>query len=96
VERWLSHGSVRSAMGVNTWEGAEWLDRDRFVALLGWAARLDAIETGRKPDMKLVRRLSTDAEAAGYRVETLLAALAAEVSRTGSGAARRSAERRDR
>jgi hypothetical protein len=96
VERWLAHGPVRTAMGVNTWEGAEWLDRDRFVALLGWAVRLDAIETGRKPDMKLVRRLSTDAEAAGYRVETLLAALATEVSRTGSGAAGRSAERRDR
>jgi hypothetical protein len=96
VERWLAHGPVRAAMGVNTWEGVEWLDRDRFGALLGWAVRLDAIETGRKPDMKLVRRLSTAAEAAGYRVDALLAALAAEVSRTGSGGAGRSAERRDR
>jgi hypothetical protein len=96
VERWLAHGPVRAAMGVNTWEGVEWLDRDRFAALLGWAVRLDAIETGRTPDLKLVRRLSTAAEAAGYRVDTLLAALAAEVSRTGSGAAVRSAERRDR
>jgi glycosidase len=96
VERWLAHGPVRAAMGVNTWEGVEWLDRDRFVALLGWAARLDAIETRRKPDMKLVRRLSMAAEAAGYRVDALLAALAADVSRKGSGAAGRSAERRDR
>jgi hypothetical protein len=96
MERWLAHGTVRAAMGVNTWEGVEWVDRDRFVALLGWAVRLDAIETGRTPDMKLVRRLAAAAETAGYRVDALLAGLAAEVSRTGSGAAGRSAARRDR
>jgi hypothetical protein len=95
VERWLAHGPVRAAMGVNTWEGVEWLDRDRFVALLGWAVRLDAIETGRKPDMALVRRLTTAAEGAGYRVDALLTALAKEVSRTGPGATGRSAEPRD-
>ena len=96
VERWLAHGPVRAAMGVNTWEGVEWLDRDRFLALLGWAVRLDAIESGRKPDAALVRRLSGAADAAGYRVDTLLAALAEGVSQTGSGATGRSTERRDR
>jgi hypothetical protein len=76
VERWLAHGQVRTAMGVNTWEGVEWLDRDRFVALLEWAVRLDAVETGRPPDRRLVTRLSRAAEAAGYRVDRLLASLA--------------------
>jgi glycosidase len=75
VERWLAHGPVRAAMGVNTWEGVEWLDRDRFSALLRWAVRLDAIESGRKPDRALVLRLSRAAETAGYRVDALLAAL---------------------
>jgi hypothetical protein len=96
VERWLAHGPVRAAMGVNTWEGVEWLDRDRFASLLGWAVRLDAIETGRKPDAALVRRLSTAAEAAGYRVDALLAGLAAAVSRTKPGAGGTSAGRRGR
>jgi hypothetical protein len=85
MERWLAHGQVRAAMGVNTWEGAEWLDRDRFEGLLGWAVRLDAIETGREPDRALVTRLARAADTAGYRVDAMLAAL--------SRPARRSARR---
>ena len=34
LERWAGHDAVRTAMGINTWEGVEWLDRDRFVDLL--------------------------------------------------------------
>jgi hypothetical protein len=86
-------------MGVHTWEGAEWLDRDRFSDLLEWAVRLDAIETGRRPDRALVRRLNGVAESAGYRVDALLADLASRaeaVSRRGSGGAATSAERRGR
>jgi glycosidase len=76
VETWLTRDVIRSAMGLNTWEGVEWLDRDRFVDLLGWAARLDAIESGRDPDEKMVDRLAAAAETAGYRVEGLLETLA--------------------
>jgi hypothetical protein len=68
--------TVRAAMGVNTWEGVEWLDRDRFANLLRWAARLDAIEKGGRPNQKVVDRLTTAAEAAGYRIDALLASLA--------------------
>jgi glycosidase len=96
IERWLAIGPVRAAMGVNTWEGVEWLDRDRFASLLQWAVRLDAIESGRKPDAARVRRLSAAAETAGYRVDALLAELAAGVSRTGSDEAGTSAGRRAR
>jgi glycosidase len=87
IESWLTRDAVRAAMGVNTWEGVEWLDRDRFANLLGWAARLDAIETGREADVALVERAMTAAEAAGYRVDGLLAALSAPPSRrkTSSG-----------
>ena len=73
LERWLGRDAIRAAMGVNTWEGAEWLDRDRFLALARWAVRLDAIETGREHDDALVTRLDAAAEAAGYRIDRLIA-----------------------
>jgi glycosidase len=75
IETWLTRDVVRSAMGLNTWEGVEWLDRDRFVGLLRWATRLDAIESGRDPDTRMVERLAAAAETAGYRVDALLDAL---------------------
>ena len=58
-------------------------DRERFANLLRWAVRLDAIETGRDPDTKVVDRLARPPKA-GYRVDALL----------GSSASRRSASRR--
>ncbi len=75
LERWLASEPIREAMGVNTWDGEEWLDRDRFAALLAWAQRLDAIETGAPPDSALTDRLLAAAEAAGYRLDRLRAAL---------------------
>jgi hypothetical protein len=82
IEAWLTRDTVRAAMGVNTWEGVEWLDRDRFENLLRWAARLDAIEKGGRPDERVVGRLSAAAEAAGYRMGDLLASLAPPPPRT--------------
>jgi glycosidase len=86
LESWLGLAVVRTAMGVNTWQGVEYLDRDAFATMLRWAVRLDTIEavaTGapaprpaRGPD--LVARLSTAAEAAGYRVVVLRASLEAK------------------
>ena len=72
LERWLAADASRSAMGVNTWEGVEWLDRDRFVGLLRWATRLDAIDLNAAPETALLERLTAKAEAAGYRVDRLL------------------------
>ena len=77
IESWLARDAVRAAMGVNTWEGVGWLDRDRFTNLLGWAVRLDALETGRDEDTALVARLASAAEAAGYRADALSSALLA-------------------
>jgi hypothetical protein len=95
VESWLVRDAVRAAMGVNTWESVEWLDRDRFASLLRWAVRLDAIEAGREPDESLVDRLSAAAEAAGYRVDALLTALStpARPGRSGGQAGRTSRRR---
>ncbi|MDH4141281.1 MAG: alpha-amylase family glycosyl hydrolase [Chloroflexota bacterium] len=74
IQRWVDRPAVRAAMGVNTWEGVEWLDRDRFAALLRWAVDLDAIETGSPPDVALVDRLVDAAARGDYRLERLTAA----------------------
>ena len=72
--RWLGLDIVRTAMGVNTSHGAEWLDRDRFGALVAWAARIDAIAAGSDgPDRRMAERLLQAAKTADYRVDRLLA-----------------------
>ena len=69
------------AIGLNTWEGVEYVDRDQVEDLLGWAVRLDAIdaETPRAAaaSSAVAARLSAAAEAAGYRVDRMRTALAA-------------------
>jgi len=57
----------------------DWLDRDRFTAVLRWAARLDAVEAGKAPPTRLppyVKRLTEAAATAGYRVDALRELLA--------------------
>jgi glycosidase len=84
LDAWLADDAVRAAIGVNTWEGVEWLERDRFAEMLGWAARLDAIEAHATADDAWADRLLAAAATAGYRVEALRAALtAATVKNTG-------------
>jgi glycosidase len=94
LDQWLARDVVRTAIGVNAWQGVEYLDRDAFAGMLDWAMRLDAIDAEaatptepaasvanvkpssrtRGPDV--VGRLTTAAEAAGYRIDRLRAALA--------------------
>jgi hypothetical protein len=92
LEQWLGRDPVRTAIGLNSWQGVEYIDRDAFAAMLRWAVRLDAIEDATQGravigasraatdrasvGLDLVRRLSASAEAAGYRVDRLLADLA--------------------
>jgi hypothetical protein len=80
LEAWLSVEAVRVAIGLNTWEGVEYIDRDQFEELLGWAVRLDTIESDAPgtaaASSKMAKRLSDAAETAGYRIDRLRAALA--------------------
>lgn len=82
LEAWLADDAVRAAMGVNTWQGVEWLDGDRFTAFVERALRVDALEwaeralgadgsSGQVDRIGLAARLSSAAAAAGYRVEEL-------------------------
>jgi hypothetical protein len=84
VDAWLARDVVRVAIGINTWEGVEYLDRDRLADVLRWAVRLDAIESGTvevaADGEGLVSRLTASAEAAGYRVDRLRASLTGSAS----------------
>jgi glycosidase len=96
LDQWLGRDLIRTAIGANTWQGVEYIDRDAFRTMLEWASRLDAIEAAvtaapndpgdvpggapatatRPATPDLVGRLSTAAEAAGYRIDQLRASLA--------------------
>jgi hypothetical protein len=80
IDRWLALDPVRTAIGINTWQGATFLDKDRFEELLRWAARLDAIDGDAAPDATVVKRLMAAAAAADYRVEALQASLTGPVT----------------
>jgi glycosidase len=82
LDQWLARDVVRTAIGLNTWQGVEYVDRDAFGRMLDWATRLDAIEANLVPDDKLPRRLMAAAEAAGYRVDRLREVLAPPRSST--------------
>jgi hypothetical protein len=75
LEQWLAREPVRDALGVHIAGDVEWLDRDRLASLLVWAVRLDALEGRAAPDRSTADRLTAAAEAAGYRVDRLRAAL---------------------
>jgi hypothetical protein len=42
---WLARDVIRTAIGLNTWQGVAYVDRDGLEAVAGWALRLDGIET---------------------------------------------------
>ena len=67
---WLADPTTRAALGVNTWEGVEWLDGDRLMELARWTTRLDAAE-GRPMDARLPQRLAARAAAADHRLDRL-------------------------
>ena len=83
VDAWLADPVVRSFLRVNRWDDAEWFHRESWVELLAWADRLERVQTPpadrvRRPVERSVlsRRLAEAAEASGYEVEGLRAALA--------------------
>ena len=91
LDAWLAQETSRVAIGLNTWEGVDYLDRDRLRDLLSWAVRLDMIDA---PDdrtaaasVRAAARLADAAEAAGYRVDRLREGLAAAAPKGGAAKA---------
>jgi glycosidase len=97
IEAWLALEMTRVAIGVNTWEGVEYIDRDRFREILAWAVRLDAIDAvGTPPSTSSARvaaRLAEAAESAGYRIDRLRATLGPPARGAKPARARRAAGR---
>ena len=71
---WLVDPEVRAFLDVHEWDGAEWLDRDRWLELLDQAASLDRA-AGLTRRSSAIATLRDAAEAAEYRVDRLRAAL---------------------
>jgi glycosidase len=75
---------VRAAVGMNTWEGVDYIGREAWESVVEWAAVLDALDATRvrglaraqpvKPALAFAERLRAAAAEAGYRVDVLLAA----------------------
>jgi hypothetical protein len=81
---WLADEDVRSFLGVNDWEGAEWFNKEAFADLLALAAGLDRA-SGTRRTSPVIGRLRRAAESAGYKVGTFLADL--EVAPAGADGA---------
>ncbi len=89
AEAWLAKPAVRSFLRVNEWEGAEWFHLESWVELLNWVDRLEKVgsaSAGRSEStsaarVELTRRMRDAADASGYRVDQLRAALATRAPR---------------
>jgi glycosidase len=81
LEAWLGMETTRLALGGNTWEGVEYLDRGKLREQLAWAVRLDTIDaaepSARMSSARVAARLADAAEAVGYRIDRLRDALPA-------------------
>jgi glycosidase len=82
VDAWLAHPAVRAFLRINTWEGVEYFHGESWEELLAWMDRLERILTppeqrARRPVelSVLERRLLDAADASGYRVDRLRAAV---------------------
>ncbi|MEO5918865.1 MAG: hypothetical protein ABIQ17_04835, partial [Candidatus Limnocylindrales bacterium] len=71
---WLGDPLVAAAIGVHAWEGADWLDGDRFAALANHVALAEVLDGSSKRAAKArATRLRRAVERAGYRVDGLRA-----------------------
>jgi hypothetical protein len=71
-----SDPDVRWLAGVNESEGVTYFDRDKFANLIEWLRRQQ--ETASEEDPSSLQQLLSDAEEAGYRVESFRKLLSAE------------------
>ncbi|HLY15340.1 MAG TPA: alpha-amylase family glycosyl hydrolase [Candidatus Limnocylindrales bacterium] len=80
VRSWFADGPIRQGLRLNTWDGSEFVEREAWLLWLAVVAEAGAqassAQPSAQPSATQVRRLSQLAEAAGYRVDRLLDALA--------------------
>ena len=69
---WLGDPIVRAGLGVNAWDGAEWIDADRLAALADRWARTRIVDGSAPRTARAdATRLRRTVERAGYRVDAL-------------------------
>ncbi len=74
LKTWLADPIIRAGLGINAWDGVEWIDGDRLSALAGrWAATRIVDGTAPRTAGAHASRLQTAVERAGYRVDALAA-----------------------
>jgi len=95
---WLDGVPTRAFLRVNSWEGAEWFDRDAWRELADWALLLDAVDMAArrpagdgksrarslKPTAELLAGLVAAADRAGYNAGALRLSLAPRRERPSS------------
>ena len=102
AEAWLANPAVRSFLRVNEWEGVEWFHLESWMELLDWVDRLERVgsaSSGRRSGsaasrVELIRRMRDAADASGYRVDQLRAALATAASRGAGRPERQGSDRK--
>jgi glycosidase len=86
VRGWLADVRIRDGLRLNAWDGVEYVERDAWLLWLAAAAYAASAASSARSSAARVRLLSRLAETAGYRVDRLLASLAA-TPRPGRGRA---------
>ncbi len=91
ADAWLRNTAARSFLRVNEWEGTEWFHLESWMELLDWVDRLERVgatgagASGGSAASRgaLIRRMRDAADASGYRVDELRAALTPAASSSG-------------
>ena len=74
LKMWLADPIIRAGLGINAWEGVEWIDADRLAALADrWAATRIVDGTTPRTARADATRLRRAVERAGYRVDAVVA-----------------------
>ena len=90
---WLTDPDARAFLQVHEWDGAEWLVRERWVALVELAEALDRA-SGAQRTSPAIGRLRPAAETAGDRVDAIVTAVAPQPGgRAGTTATARAKDR---
>ena len=89
VDAWLADPELRAAIGQHGWEGTDYVAAEGWDALVAATAALAALaapsSTAGRAGATLERRLTAVARDAGYRIETIRAALAGGGAGAGVG-----------
>ncbi|TAL13579.1 MAG: alpha-amylase, partial [Chloroflexota bacterium] len=79
LRAWIADPVIRAGLGVNAWDGVEWIDADRLVRLADrWAATRMIDGIAPRAARADATRLRRTAERAGYRVDAAAASSCAE------------------